>query len=1628
MPETLTDIPDHKAARLVKFLQELANLRSKLVRDISEYERTVWLSSIPHEPGCHTQAWGPTEDLESDVWVEIQGRTEPPLPNPPKICEPWLSPETIRESSHVPELQPEISMEVANPAWQPDSDEPERIPERVRLDDKPEILEAWDQYVEEKWLPWSKQHQSWQHVHEIYKQLFTIHQDQVRLGEEYELVIGLGLLTWRTPNGQPVRRHLVVADASLNFETKLRKFTVVPATDGARVRPELDMLDITEKPAQAEDDARRVLAGSEENPWDRTCIDNVIKTLVHSLSAEGEYEDSIDAKGHKATEKPVTEFAPCLILRKRSSKGLSETLRKMLRLIELGGELTTEFADLAELSSDAESEDDAGDHDEQAAVKFEGEVYFPKPSNDAQRRIVELLQRSSGVLVQGPPGTGKSHTIANLICHLLATGQRILVTAKTPRALQVLNSHIPKELSPLCINLLGSGLEEKRSLETSVEGILREHDDWDQTRYSRMISSLEGELNEHRRELAETNRRLRDIREAETRTHRIADGSYSGTAARIAAAMNRDRSQHEWFVDQAEINQVCPLSSQVLLSALSSLRHFSSERRQDLDLERPQAPLAREEFAALVHAEAEATALKDRHLPGADVDVVEALMTRSQEAIYSILQAFSALRDARLEIDGLEAAWAKMAHAGVVGGDFAVWEERIKVSSAVIDSIADHVATADDTHVEYPPGTDLKTIIEDTRTVAEHLEGGGRLGWGPIRPKVIRERLYLLKATRIGGRACSTVGHFQVLAKTLFVRSQIEMGWKWWEGLVDQPSGPYSLQLTSLKSQRDLLQQILEIQDHIAACSELIQQVPSLPPPRWSDSSRIDQIIASCHVAIAQMRIGESAAHMQGELLNAQSILRSENPHPVVRKLAECIQSRDVEGYESCLTTIGELYKEQIQLEELNDEMARLRQFAPELVTSIESTPTESAWDRRLPQIEEAWQWQQARAWVEDYIRQDDLPALSSLVNRIETTIQEVIGRIASLRAWSFCFERLTEHHRRHMGLWRQSMKALGKGTGKHAPRHRRDAQRHLNQCREAVPAWVMPLHRVWDTVDPQPGIFDVIIVDEASQCGFESIPLFYLGKKILIVGDDKQISPEAVGLPRESVVQLMGSYLHDYEYSNSFDIERSLFDQGKFRYGTRQITLREHFRCMPEIIRFSNDLCYSHTPLIPLRQYGPDRLPPLKHVLVRDGYREGSNNRVINRPEAEAIVDQIAEICKDPVYKGKTLGVIIMQGEAQAELIQTQLISRIGADEYEARRLVCGNPYSFQGDERDVILLSLVAAPNQRIGPFTKDTDERRFNVAASRACDQMILFHSVESEELSHADLRHRLVSFFQDPTISTVAGIELDELERQALTANRTIAPAPIPFDSWFEVDVALELLRRNYLVMPQFEFAGKRIDLVIEGGQARLAVECDGDYWHGPDQYEADMHRQRQLERCGWTFFRVRESEFYANLTRTIDRLVQSLETLGIYPTSTQPLAVDPQGPGTAPTEALPTTSPEAETADIADPVPGDFTLTGATNQNPLFGETEAGEPSSKRLEDLSASEIQDTIIRVLSACPNNSCTLDSLTGRVLKDIEVITRGKPRKEFSGRVMQNLRVLEQQAKIERYKAKNERVRLCH
>ncbi|MBM4334069.1 MAG: hypothetical protein FJ117_23110 [Deltaproteobacteria bacterium] len=239
-----------RVIRLIDYLTRLASLRTKIFRDLDEYVQVLWIHEIPREKGCFTQAWGPTEEYDQDIWIEIQTSPEPELPTVPETCSDWSKADTTRRTSDLPELHTTITKQVRNPGWKEGAEQPPFISQTFHLDRFPEVQKAWDKYVEEKWMPWAEQYEKWKKVQQIYSALFAIRQEQLRLGEEYELILAMGLLTWQTPSNQRVKRHLVVANALLEFEARLGKFTVRPNHDGANLRPELDMLEIEEQPAR----------------------------------------------------------------------------------------------------------------------------------------------------------------------------------------------------------------------------------------------------------------------------------------------------------------------------------------------------------------------------------------------------------------------------------------------------------------------------------------------------------------------------------------------------------------------------------------------------------------------------------------------------------------------------------------------------------------------------------------------------------------------------------------------------------------------------------------------------------------------------------------------------------------------------------------------------------------------------------------------------------------------------------------------------------------------------------------------------------------------------------------------------------------------------------------------------------------------------------------------------------------------------------------------------------------------------------------------------------------------------------------------------------------------------------
>jgi very-short-patch-repair endonuclease len=358
-------------------------------------------------------------------------------------------------------------------------------------------------------------------------------------------------------------------------------------------------------------------------------------------------------------------------------------------------------------------------------------------------------------------------------------------------------------------------------------------------------------------------------------------------------------------------------------------------------------------------------------------------------------------------------------------------------------------------------------------------------------------------------------------------------------------------------------------------------------------------------------------------------------------------------------------------------------------------------------------------------------------------------------------------------------------------------------------------------------------------------------------------------------IVALQETYLQDIPNRHLYDGQLSLYDLARQCFGGT-VRLREHFRCAPEIIQFSNVLSYDRK-IKPLRDAASIRVkPPLVTCCLEDGCRRGDHND----EEALTIASLITAAINQPEYEGATFGVIAMVGNTQAPLIDRLLRNKLSPAVYDDRRIMCGNPSHFQGDERSIVFLSLVDSPAEQgllrtVAAGARDMYKKRYNVAASRAQDQLWVIHSMDRRtHLSATDLRRRLLDHANDPASSMdAADGEQGEV------------------DSEFERLVLKDLRTKGYKVTAQWKVGSYHIDLVIEGLRDRLAVECDGDRFHTIENLQGDMERQVVLERLGWRFIRIRGSEFFRDPDRALIPLYERLERMGIEPHGSAPASTD-----------------------------------------------------------------------------------------------------------------------------------------
>lgn len=802
--------------------------------------------------------------------------------------------------------------------------------------------------------------------------------------------------------------------------------------------------------------------------------------------------------------------------------------------------------------------------------------------------------------------------------------------------------------------------------------------------------------------------------------------------------------------------------------------------------------------------------------------------------------------------------------------------------------------------VAHGPTIEDKRASHELLPVAEELvayvEKGGTLG---VWTKLTKSKWHsFLESVRINERPADTtkLDHLRAVRASLVISCRREELAGRWQRKMAAGGAPSATELGNKpeKAARGFIAQIGRcLEWHTVSWQPLEAEfqrlsfdwaayLESTPPEVGDDAElrRLRSAIVDELEAILQSRAAAlRARHLRAALTEWKLLLP-----PVANSEAMATQSLRLALRDASPEAFQAAYEEMARLKALEKDYAerlglltKLELSASAWASAIRNRNPEHARPEPHGDIQAAWLWRQ----LHDELERRAGTSWEQLQHRIEDLSRKMLEATAELvekQTWLGMVRTVTMEQQRALAAY-AFYQARAVGQGMRVPMNQAAARKAMVDAKSAVPVWIMPLNEVASSFDPRTTRFDVVIIDESSQCDPIGMFALYLGRQTVIVGDDEQVTPAAVGQQIATVTQLAQIHLAGVPNIQMYFGDTSIYEFAQAAFGGGIVRLKEHFRCAPDIIAFSNSLSYRGE-IRPLREASAIRLRP--HVIPYHVEGATASPNLVNQVEAEVITSLICAAIEQPEYavnearKPMTFGVINLVGDEQAQAlaIDRMLRQRLPPEEHQRRQILCGNPGQFQGDERDVMFLSMVDSSVGEPLPLRNAEGNRklfkkRYNVAASRPRDQMWVVYSLNAEtDLKPGDIRRQLIEHALDPKAWQ------REFEDRLAKVD--------PNSKVFEGAVLRRLMERSYYVLPQFHVGAYRIDLVVTGGGKRLAVECDGERWHGLDKLQEGMERQALLERLGWRFVRVRGSIFFRDPDRAMAEVFRRLEELGIPP--------------------------------------------------------------------------------------------------------------------------------------------------
>ena len=1082
-----------RARNLFRFLKAFAERSTPVHRRLQQHAWTLDLRDLPSHSSVSLDNALSAADAADDEPAPLLRVARPRLtraPEPPALLREHLEPGWDRADAAI-QVRPTRNVVRAG----------ETVTERFE-DDSARVaaLEEW----RARWSTWAQAERPALAAMRLFERLYELHGRIERESEQVELMLGDGGLRWAPPGQAVVDHPILLQRVELHFDPEAPAFAVV---DSERP-PELFAALIADSglsPAKLNELTTELERGG-YHPLAGEATSGYLRRLVQLLGAHGTFHEG---RPPAAGPDAAVGRDPVLFLRTRAT-GYPAAFDRVLQDLEQRQALPESLTRLVGIEPPRPPE-----VVEHAASPW-GEppdVLLSKPANAEQVQIARALERHRAVLVQGPPGTGKSHTISNLIGHLVARGKRVLVTSHTTKALRVLRDQVVKELQPLCVAVLDSDVESRGQMEDSVRGILSRIT----TSTPEQLAHEAAVLTARRQALNERVTRittdLRTVRAAEY-TPIVAAG-VATAPAEAARWVARNAEGNDWIPGPVATGAPVPLADDDLraLYETSGAIRPADEAELAAGIPDPDTLPPPAEFAALL-GDAAATeppelgAFWERAAAEEEIVALEALSAR--------------VRAAAEEIERLEPWQRAIVAAGHAGGtEPGLWRELARQVAAAVAAWERARPLLLDHDVEIP--SELETD-ETRRIIGEiggYLANGGTISRWTLLTKGRWKAL--LRGTRVDGAAPHTTAHFRALAAHLEVqeaRRRLSARWA-------RQAGPIGLPpLSALGATPEPI-----LRDYAAPFEELlawwptrwteVEHAASTAGFRWAEFRRrdvaraapaapFDRDAAILSVTLPEVVAARSALARRSR---AQRILGTLDQGlaghrgEAARALRTAVRDCDVSAYGAALQALRGLWPKIPVWTRRRELLTRLGQPARAWALAVHGREGVHGAAHLPGDAAAAWRWRQLHDEIARRAALDEV-ALTRELHEVRDELRAVTAQLIDRMAWREQLGRIDLPARMALQGWAETVRKIGKGTGKRAPALRVRARQLLVQARDAVPVWIMPLARVAESFDPLHARFDVVIVDEASQSDVTGLLAWYLADRVVVVGDHEQVSP----------------------------------------------------------------------------------------------------------------------------------------------------------------------------------------------------------------------------------------------------------------------------------------------------------------------------------------------------------------------------------------------------------------------------------------------------------------------------------------------------------------------------------------